>query len=120
MNTNSGPQRIVAKWPAQLYGQFEVSAKVSVHPAVVTSIDVSQLLAAVTSIRSHTKHSSSSSSMRRALICVSLPRGHVTCHALHIFLKATTVTLTGKHVPFIFLADPGGWHISCSSQGPQQ
>jgi hypothetical protein len=42
LNTHSGPQRIVAKWPAQLYGQFEVSAKVSVHPAVVTSIDVSQ------------------------------------------------------------------------------
>lgn len=40
MNPNSGPQRVVAKFPAQTYGQFEVSARVSVHPAVVTSIDV--------------------------------------------------------------------------------
>jgi hypothetical protein len=42
LNPNSGPQRVVAKFPAQSYGQFEVSARVSVHPAVVTSIDVSE------------------------------------------------------------------------------
>jgi beta-glucanase (GH16 family) len=37
----SGPARTVAKLSPQLYGQFEVSAKVSMHPGVITSIDVS-------------------------------------------------------------------------------
>lgn len=36
-----GVQRVVAKFQPQLYGQFEVAARVSVHPAVITSIDVS-------------------------------------------------------------------------------
>lgn len=38
--SSDGPQRVVAKFPAQLYGQFEVSARVSVHPSTITSIDV--------------------------------------------------------------------------------
>jgi hypothetical protein len=41
---SSGPVRSVAKLSPQLYGQFEVSAKVSMHPGVITSIDVSAKL----------------------------------------------------------------------------
>jgi hypothetical protein len=39
---SDGPQRLTAKFPAQLYGQFEVSARISVHPSSYTSIDVSE------------------------------------------------------------------------------
>ena len=37
---SSGGARVTANFPPQLYGQLEVLARVSVHPAVVTSIDV--------------------------------------------------------------------------------
>jgi len=40
LNTNSGA-KVTANFPAQTYGQIEVLARVSVHPSVVTSIDVS-------------------------------------------------------------------------------
>lgn len=42
LNTNSGA-KVTANFPAQTYGQIEVLARVSIHPSVVTSIDVSSL-----------------------------------------------------------------------------
>lgn len=42
LNLNgNGVTKATVNFPAQLYGQLEVLARVSVHPGVVTSIDVS-------------------------------------------------------------------------------
>jgi hypothetical protein len=48
---SDGPQRLTAKFPAQLYGQFEVSARISVHPSSYTSVDVSECCQSLRSVK---------------------------------------------------------------------